>query len=232
MEPLIDTNTDDLLTAAPSTIWDIENAEKLQFIAFIQDKIDAKFSKMVDYYKQQLLSLKEEHSKQLVQLQTELDETRQHVCHLQDKLTMHENFILIGWYTSGYEMDQTECPIMVPFNLTDSTFDKYMTRYNKHVYIKLVLSQLYKTSLRNVNLLNIMVTVSGGLERHITMVDEELNILLKKCNWWVDIGEFASGKIAITRESYFRQNKETFRMIERNYPGLFYYPEHLKCELI
>ena len=90
-EQLIDTDIIDSSPKLNPTIWDIENAEKLQFVAFIQEKMEENFSKKFDYYEQLLLSLQEEHSKQILKLSNELqyakhklEETTQHLCYLQE----------------------------------------------------------------------------------------------------------------------------------------------------
>jgi hypothetical protein len=76
------------------TIWDIENAEKIQFISFIEDKIEDKYSKKFDYYEQLLLSLQKEHSNQISTLVEELNyvnrvlyETKEYIKDLQNKNT-------------------------------------------------------------------------------------------------------------------------------------------------
>lgn len=44
-EQLIEIETIEVLPKSNPTIWDIENAEKLQFVAFIEEKIEQKYSK-------------------------------------------------------------------------------------------------------------------------------------------------------------------------------------------
>lgn len=219
MEQLIDMNSNDLLTVGASpSIWDIENAEKLQFSTFIQEKMDTRFNQRFDYYEQMLLSLKEEHAKQLLKMQTELDETRQHVCHLQDKLTSHHNFVLIGWHSQR--------PIVVPAEFTLLTFDSYINSYHStdtSQVIKLILSKLYETPIRHLDLLNLMVIDnSHGRARLIVLVDDELKTILGHQN----------GNGTREKEYYFRRHIQTIKTIEQQYPGLFDYPEHLKRELL
>lgn len=82
------------------TIWDIENAQKLEFIAFMEDKIEKKIMKKFDYYEQMLLSLQQENEKQISILKNELnytkDEleiTREKLCHLLNQLDNEFVFI-------------------------------------------------------------------------------------------------------------------------------------------
>jgi hypothetical protein len=75
-EQLIDIDTNDFSRDISPTIWDIENAEKLQFVSFIEKKIEEKFSKKFEYYEQLLLSLQEEHSNQILRLFKNLNETK------------------------------------------------------------------------------------------------------------------------------------------------------------
>jgi hypothetical protein len=74
------------------TIWDIENAEKLQFVAFIEDKIEEKYLKKFEYFEQLFISLKEDYTNQISKLteelnytKTKLEETNQHLYYLQEE---------------------------------------------------------------------------------------------------------------------------------------------------
>jgi len=69
----IEFNTNDVSSNNVPTIWDIENSEKIQFINFIEQKMEEKYSKKFDYYEQLLLSQQKEYTNQISALVGELD---------------------------------------------------------------------------------------------------------------------------------------------------------------
>ena len=147
-EQLIEIDTIEVSPESNPTIWDIENAEKLQFIAFIEEKMEQKYSKKFEYYEQLLLSLQEEHSKQILKLSNELqytkdklEETTQNLCYLQDlqeaqitnllneleytkgKLEEQNNIIMNkDFILIGWGGDYNS-PIIVPKNVTWSHYE-------------------------------------------------------------------------------------------------------------
>jgi len=219
-EQLIEMDTIENLLESNQTIWDIENAEKLQLIAFIEEKIEQKYSKKFEYYEQLLLSLQDEYTnklskviKELKYTKTKLEETTQHLCYLQDELKeSNKDFILIGW---GGDYDS---PIIVPKNVTWSHYEignpydiglvgllrSFASIGGKRLYI--ILSQLYKLpNIRNLDLYKDLLQVPNTL-----LIDKYFKIILKGIGY--------TSKSLNNEETIL--DEETILEIERSYPGL------------
>lgn len=77
----IDIDTNDISSNYIQNVWEIENAEKMQFVSFIEDKIEEKYLKKFDYYEKSLLSLQ----KELNDCKHALQETTEYVHYLQNE---------------------------------------------------------------------------------------------------------------------------------------------------
>ena len=84
-EPLLDLDTLNIANTRP-TIWDIENAEKQQFISFIEAKMEEKYLNQLKHYEQLLTFMHEEHTSQISVLLYELNETKHKLDETKHKL--------------------------------------------------------------------------------------------------------------------------------------------------
>ena len=84
-EPLLDLDTLNIANTRP-TIWDIENAEKQQFISFIDAKMEEKYLNQLKHYEQLLTFMQEEHTSQMSVLLYELNETKHKLDETKHKL--------------------------------------------------------------------------------------------------------------------------------------------------
>lgn len=209
---------------------DIKDSENQQITAFVQEKMNAMFK----HYEQRLLELQtelDETKQQVCYLHTELDETKQKVCYLQDTLEMHGNFILIGWCSRSRWTMENSVPIIInaESNISLRTIDSILTLIpvgyefdedsndRRSTVVELNLSQLYKTSVRNIDIASLMCNYNCDQNSlMLTLMDDELDITLHS----VDC-QFFHHESTCEMYDYLSQNKETIEIIENKYPGLF-----------
>ena len=193
------------------TIWDIENAEKLQFASFIEDKIENKYLKKFDYFEQLLLSMQSEYNHKILKLSHELTLANEKANH---SLGEKEDYILIGWF------DSYSHPIIVPKNACWSGYgdninwpglaETFMREANRAPVLYIMLPQLYKLpNIRNLDLCSELL----GKNANTRLIDQHCNVLLN------GIG-CVTHDISINKNKYCEHFKEQIVFIEQTYPGL------------
>lgn len=208
---------------------DIKCLENQHIAAFIQEKMDA----VLCHYEQRLM-----------ELQSELNVTKQHVRCLQDTLEMHGDFILIGWCSIEHAMCKNAVPIIInsklnilPYLKTIDTlcslipighmFDEDGNKIRDDTVVELELSQLYKKSVRNIDIVSLMCNYEYYFNRlKLTLTDNELNITLHS----MDCNRYSMSRHSYytspeekceDRRTFLNQYKESIETIENKYPGLF-----------
>ena len=122
-EQLLDLDTLNVANTRP-TIWDIENAEKQQFISFIEAKMEEKYLNQLKHYEQLLTFMQEEHTSQMSVLLYELNETKHKLDETKHKL----DEVVNNNKTIYIPIDKTVGQYFPNYHSGNLVFDKYDTK--------------------------------------------------------------------------------------------------------
>lgn len=179
-EQLIDIDINVSRNANP-TIWDIENAEKLQFVSFIETKIEEKFSKKLEYYEQLLLSLQEEHTEHITMILENLNYTKSKLDETVQRLDKLENnnsnqLISIPVQNSNITVQNGKCKYLPNYINGFLVYNKFDTAVHS--------DKIYPQFLNMPNLTELKLTQWCRLDQYDNLKKNKLeNIINLEIKW-------------------------------------------------